>query len=134
MPGSGRGEPLKRPHHRMAALVTTGSVWLKVAAMSGASAVALGAYGAHGLHPKDPYFATTFDRGNKYHLMHSLLLAAAPLSGCARSQAFQTCHLLYVTTAGLLPRRAFLVWHMQGGSNIHIDKEHALLHAFSVSC
>ena len=61
-------------------MVGSGSVWLKVAAISGASAVALGAYGAHGLHPADPYFTDTFDRANKYHLTHSLLIAAAPLA------------------------------------------------------
>lgn len=64
----------------MASMVGSGSVWLKVAAISGASAVALGAYGAHGLHPADPYFTDTFDRANKYHLTHSLLIAAAPLA------------------------------------------------------
>jgi len=56
------------------------SVWLRVAALSGASAVALGAYGAHGLKHLDPKSLDTFDRGNKYHLMHSLLLAVSPLA------------------------------------------------------
>ncbi len=32
------------------------SVWHNVAALSGASAVALGAYGAHGFKPKDATF------------------------------------------------------------------------------
>lgn len=56
------------------------SVWLRVAALSGASAVVLGAYGAHGFHPADPKYTNTFNRGNQYHLMHSLLLAAAPIA------------------------------------------------------
>ncbi len=64
----------------MTALPT--SLWLRLAAVSGASAVALGAYGAHGLRPADPKFLDTFDRGNKYHLVHSLLLAATPSARC----------------------------------------------------
>lgn len=56
------------------------SVWLRAAAVSGASAVALGAYGAHGFHPADPKYTNTFNRGNQYHLIHSLLLAAAPFA------------------------------------------------------
>ena len=62
---------------------------LKVAALSGASAVALGAYGAHALRPTGPdaeYYISTFDRASRYHLTHSLLIAAAPLARCARGQ------------------------------------------------
>ena len=59
-------------------MAVAASFWHKVAALSGASAVALGAYGAHGLQPADKSFLDTFDRGNKYHLLHSLLLVAAP--------------------------------------------------------
>ena len=32
------------------------SIWHKVAGLSGAAAVGLGAYGAHAFKPKDPYF------------------------------------------------------------------------------
>ena len=35
----------------------SGSVWHKAAGLSGAAAVALGAYGAHQFKPEDPYFA-----------------------------------------------------------------------------
>ena len=130
-------------------------IWHKVAGLSGAAAVGLGAYGAHAFKPQDPYFvevsklfvlhicmlahtATSrcikailcpshdlasyqdhcpahaalnptccivpnlshallqvFDRGNKYHLLHSLLLAAAPLA--KRPSAVGAC-----TTAGIL--------------------------------
>ncbi len=142
-------------------------IWHKVAGLSGAAAVGLGAYGAHAFKPQDPYFlevrtllalhmlmlhaqppagapkqlpalhmtgASTrttisahtecccsllvshpmqcsqgdstalslryeplqvFDRGNKYHLLHSLLLAAAPLA--KRPSAVGAC-----TTAGIL--------------------------------
>ena len=33
-----------------------GSMWLRIAGLTGASAVAGGAYGAHGFHPSDPYY------------------------------------------------------------------------------
>ena len=33
-----------------------GSIWHKVAGLSGAAVVGLGAYGAHAFKPKDPYF------------------------------------------------------------------------------
>jgi len=48
--------------------------------------VALGAYGAHALKPTGPdadYYVSTFDRASRYHLTHSLLIAAAPLARCA---------------------------------------------------
>lgn len=54
------------------------SPWIRVAAISGASAVGLGAYGAHALNPTDPKFVKVYERGNTYHLLHSFLLAAAP--------------------------------------------------------
>ena len=66
----------------MAAAAAGTPLWLRLAALSGASAVALGAYGAHGFKPADPHFLDTFDRGNKYHLIHSLLLAVAPHTRC----------------------------------------------------
>ena len=93
------------------------STWHSAAALSGASAVALGAYGAHAFKPDNPAFVDVracathqhamashgsqlasrnspvaclaphlldwpqvFRRGNDYHLLHSLLLAAAPLA------------------------------------------------------
>jgi len=55
------------------------TAWRVLAGVGGASAVALGAYGAHGFKPKDPYFIDVFDRANKYHFLHSILLAMSPL-------------------------------------------------------
>lgn len=58
-------------------------IWRIAAALSGASAVAAGAYGAHALKPRDPYYVKVWERGNHYHLLHSLLIAVAPTaSGC----------------------------------------------------
>ena len=65
-----RGSPFDMTHH-----------WIhRAAALSGASAVALGAYGAHQYHPTDPSFRKVFDIANQYHLVHSIFLAAVPLA------------------------------------------------------
>mmetsp|Transcript_33091 Transcript_33091/g.45867 ORF Transcript_33091/g.45867 Transcript_33091/m.45867 type:complete len:113 (+) Transcript_33091:195-533(+) len=56
------------------------SIWWKIAAVSGASAVGVAAYGAHGFKPSDPYFQKPFDNGNRFHLVHSGLIALAPLT------------------------------------------------------
>ena len=42
----------------------SGSVWHKAAGLSGAAAVALGAYSAHQFKPEDPYFVEV--HGNRY--------------------------------------------------------------------
>ncbi|XP_055544745.1 transmembrane protein 256 homolog [Wyeomyia smithii] len=57
---------------------------LKIAGLSGATAVMLGAYGAHHHFrigddkERDP--KTIFEMTNRYHFMHSLALLAAPLA------------------------------------------------------
>ena len=62
----------------MAAPAAVAAVLHRVAAVYGATAVGLGAWGAHGFKPKDPYYAEVFRRANHYQLLHSLLLAYAP--------------------------------------------------------
>lgn len=52
--------------------------WLRVAGLSGASAVILGTYGAHAFHPVDDHYLGTFETANKYHFIHSLLIGLAP--------------------------------------------------------
>jgi uncharacterized membrane protein YgdD (TMEM256/DUF423 family) len=53
--------------------------WQTVAGgISGCSAVAASAYGAHGLKPSKEAYAKTFDSGSKMHLLHSVLLVATP--------------------------------------------------------
>ncbi|XP_033839585.1 transmembrane protein 256 [Periophthalmus magnuspinnatus] len=51
----------------------------RLAALSGASAVGLGAYGAHGFKNTDPdeYRIVLFETANKYHFYHSLALLGA---------------------------------------------------------
>ena len=55
------------------------TMWWRVAGVSGASSVALAAYGAHGLQDLDPKLKTTFDAGNRMHMQHSVMLAICPL-------------------------------------------------------
>ncbi|GLC34741.1 hypothetical protein PLESTB_001158400 [Pleodorina starrii] len=62
----------------LAATLQSGSIWFRIAAISGATAVGLGAYGAHGFKPKDSYYLEVFRRANNLHMVHSLLLAIAP--------------------------------------------------------
>ncbi|KAH7621952.1 putative Transmembrane protein 256-like [Nannochloris sp. 'desiccata'] len=56
-----------------------GSIWHILAGIGGASAVAMGAYGAHGFKPVDKYYDLVFERANKYHFMGSFVLALAPM-------------------------------------------------------
>ncbi|XP_028997900.1 transmembrane protein 256 [Betta splendens] len=59
------------------------SVVRRLAALSGASAVGLGAYGAHGFKTNDPddYQIVLFETANKYHFYHSLALLGAAHCG-----------------------------------------------------
>lgn len=60
------------------------SVWHKLAAIGGATAVALGAYGAHGLRHLEPTYREVFETANKYHILHGgILMAIAPFTRCA---------------------------------------------------
>ena len=51
----------------------------RLAGLSGASAVAAAAYGAHGLSDADPVRKKAFENGNRMHLVHSVMLAVAPI-------------------------------------------------------
>lgn len=55
--------------------------YVRIAALLGASAVALGAYGAHRTYPKDREveLKAIFDTANRYHFFHSLALMTVPL-------------------------------------------------------
>ena len=47
------------------------TIWMKFAGISGASAIGMGAYGAHGFKPKDKTFIEVYDRG-KIFLFESI--------------------------------------------------------------
>lgn len=55
----------------------TSSRLLRIAALSGAATVALGAFGAHGLKPYlSDYQATIFEKAVQYQFVHTLALLA----------------------------------------------------------
>ncbi|KAI0243289.1 hypothetical protein LSAT2_016539 [Lamellibrachia satsuma] len=58
-------------------------LFVRVAGVSGFLAVGLGAYGAHGLREKEGIPAkriATFETGNRYHFLHTIVLLAVPMS------------------------------------------------------
>ncbi|CAL1272272.1 unnamed protein product [Larinioides sclopetarius] len=60
-----------------------GHLFIKLAGVSGAAAVAMGAYGSHGFYPKPDVPAElkdVFKTGNYYHFLHTLALLAVPLT------------------------------------------------------
>ncbi|XP_030636433.1 transmembrane protein 256 [Chanos chanos] len=59
--------------------MTASSLVLRLAGVSGALAVAAGAYGAHGFRQsdRDDYLRELYDTANKYHFYHSLALVGA---------------------------------------------------------
>lgn len=56
-----------------------GNNWVRLAGLSGALAVALSAYGAHGLKDLPERRKTVFDTASKYHFIHALAMLAVPL-------------------------------------------------------
>jgi len=57
------------------------SVWLFVAAVNGALAVAAGAFAAHGLQARlDPHALQVFETGARYHMYHALAIGLAALA------------------------------------------------------
>lgn len=75
---------------RCAVMAVSNRSWLRVAGLSGASAVILGTYGAHAFHPEDDHYLATFETANKYHFIHSLLIGLAP---SARLNLLRACSL-----------------------------------------
>lgn len=71
-------------------------MYAKVAALSGASAVLLGAFGAHALarYTSDQKALSTWQTASAYHLIHSVVLLQA-----AQQRNLVSCKLL---TAGIL--------------------------------
>ncbi|KAJ9591442.1 hypothetical protein L9F63_002048 [Diploptera punctata] len=59
----------------------SGSSFVRLAGLFGASAVALGAYGAHAIYPKESReeLKKIYETANRYHFLHSLALLSVPL-------------------------------------------------------
>ena len=65
-------------------------IWLFIAAINGALAVAFGAFAAHGLSGRlDAHALGIFETGARYHMYHALAtgLAALAMQGAARRAA-----------------------------------------------
>lgn len=60
----------------MRTLTGTSRLWLVLAALNGALAVSLGAYGAHGFDDAPEYLVRSFNTGVQYHIWHALALIA----------------------------------------------------------
>jgi uncharacterized membrane protein YgdD (TMEM256/DUF423 family) len=67
------------------------NVWLVIAAANGALAVAMGAFGAHGLQGRvDAHALEVFETGARYHMYHALAIGLAALG--MRGAAAQPAH------------------------------------------
>ncbi|KAL3207653.1 hypothetical protein MRX96_010125 [Rhipicephalus microplus] len=74
---------LSRPPSWACHLVKSGGGFVRLAGLSGALAVALGAYGAHALFKRDDVpeeLKEAYDRANHYHFLHTLALLGVPLT------------------------------------------------------
>ncbi|HEX2592832.1 MAG TPA: DUF423 domain-containing protein [Rhizomicrobium sp.] len=87
------------------------NIWLVVAAINGALAVAAGAFGAHALQARlDPHALQVFETGARYHMYHALAmgLAAMIIRGASASAA-QTSAMLFLAGIVLFSGSLYLL-------------------------
>jgi len=87
------------------------NIWLTVAAINGALAVAFGAFAAHGLRGRlDPHALELFETGARYHMYHALAmgLSALALRGAARGPA-QVSAILFLAGIVLFSGSLYLL-------------------------
>jgi uncharacterized membrane protein YgdD (TMEM256/DUF423 family) len=66
----------------MAMLSGSGRIFIRIAGLSGASAVSFCVYGAHVVRPgnSDEHLKIAYETGNRYHFYHTLALIGVPLT------------------------------------------------------
>mmetsp|Transcript_420 Transcript_420/g.463 ORF Transcript_420/g.463 Transcript_420/m.463 type:complete len:116 (+) Transcript_420:14-361(+) len=64
------------------------NIWVKVAGLSGASAVLLGAVGAHALLKSDENMKETWKTAAQYHLIHTVALGVSALHFTGRKRTY----------------------------------------------
>jgi len=89
-------------------------MWISVASLMGASAVVLGAFGAHGLKTRlEPASLTTWSTAVEYHLVHALALLAVALYGSTTGRPVSLPAAAF--SAGILLFSGSLYWLALGG-------------------
>lgn len=91
-------------------LVRSGGIFVRLAGLSGALAVALGAYGAHALFKRDDIpeeLKEAYDRANHYHFLHTLALLGVPLT--RRPALVSSCVVLLLCQTCLIGKKLALI-------------------------
>jgi uncharacterized membrane protein YgdD (TMEM256/DUF423 family) len=80
---------------------------LKIAAISGALAVAFGAFGAHALreHLEAANYVSTWETATQYHLLHTAAILAAALAG----RSYRLTALLWLAGIVLFSGSLYLI-------------------------
>ena len=71
--------PARQPKQPLAPVISHMATLRRLAGISGASAVGAAAYGAHGMSDQDAHSQRAFANGNRMHLLHSIMIAVAPI-------------------------------------------------------
>lgn len=79
------------------------TLYLRIAAGLGASAVIIGAFGAHGLEERlTPELLETYETGVKYHFYHTLAILAIALTSPTLWKSSLTLWACRMFTAGII--------------------------------
>lgn len=100
------------------------SIFIRLAALSGASAVCFAAYGRHKLKdtPESKEFRNIYESANNMHLIHSVVLLAVPLVkrpaivSCIHIRQFARSFLIRMGVLPIISRKS-VDWHLIRGWN-----------------